>query len=151
MPSSKKDGFTPKWEYVYFFTKKSKSYYFDLDSIRKPLAESSTKRKRQKNIPSKVKSMKYKNKKYNGVYSELTSEESEKYGSPRARNMRDRPYNENNPHVMRDNPEKYIAMNPDRPMDLSHPDGANPGDVLFDDTHDIHDEMGCEQAGYCGV
>ncbi|MGC8585890.1 MAG: DNA methyltransferase, partial [Thermoplasmata archaeon] len=40
MPSSVKDRFSNKWEYVFFFTK-SKKYYFDLDAVRKPLAESS--------------------------------------------------------------------------------------------------------------
>jgi site-specific DNA-methyltransferase (cytosine-N4-specific) len=35
MPSSVKDRFANKWEYVFFFVK-SKHYYFDLDSIRKP-------------------------------------------------------------------------------------------------------------------
>ena len=55
MPSSKRDGFTPKWEYVFFFTKAQK-YFFDLDSIRKPLAESSIKRISQKNIPNQFKS-----------------------------------------------------------------------------------------------
>ena len=108
MPSSKKDGFTPKWEYVYFFTKKSKSYYFDLDSIRKPLAESSIKRISRENIPNQFqegksadfaetdpvnnipKILNNMHKEYSGVYSNLTSEESEKYGSPRARNMRNK-------------------------------------------------------------
>ena len=37
-PESVKDRLTRKWEYVFFFTK-SKKYYFDLDSIRKPLAD----------------------------------------------------------------------------------------------------------------
>ena len=45
MPSSKRDGFTPKWEYVFFFTKAQK-YFFDLDSVRKPLKESSIKRRK---------------------------------------------------------------------------------------------------------
>ncbi|MGC8585906.1 MAG: DNA methyltransferase, partial [Thermoplasmata archaeon] len=40
MPSSVKDRFSNKWEYVFFFTK-NKKYYFDLDAVRKPLAESS--------------------------------------------------------------------------------------------------------------
>ncbi|PYB68171.1 hypothetical protein DMB44_05470 [Thermoplasma sp. Kam2015] len=38
LPSSVKDRFSNKWEYVFFFTK-SKKYYFDLDSVRKPLAD----------------------------------------------------------------------------------------------------------------
>ena len=55
MPSSVKDRLSNKWEYVFFFTK-SQKYYFDLDSIRKPLAESSVKRISQKNIPNQFKS-----------------------------------------------------------------------------------------------
>ena len=51
MPSSVKDRFSNKWEYVFFFTK-SQKYYFDLDSIRKPLEESSMKRITQENVPN---------------------------------------------------------------------------------------------------
>jgi DNA modification methylase len=38
MPSSVRDRFSNKWEYVFFFVK-SKKYYFDLDAVRKPLAD----------------------------------------------------------------------------------------------------------------
>ena len=55
VPSSVKDRLSNKWEYVFFLTK-SQNYYFDLDSIRKPLAESSVKRISQKNIPNQFKS-----------------------------------------------------------------------------------------------
>ena len=51
MPSSVKDRLSNKWEYVFFFTK-SQKYNFNLDSIRKPLEESSIKRISQKNIPN---------------------------------------------------------------------------------------------------
>ncbi len=54
MPSSVKDRFSNKWEYVFFFTK-SKKYYFDLDSVRKPLEQSSINRIKQKNIPNQFK------------------------------------------------------------------------------------------------
>ena len=54
-PSSVKDRLSNKWEYVFFFTK-SKKYYFDLDSIKKPFTESSIKRISQKNIPNQFKS-----------------------------------------------------------------------------------------------
>jgi len=43
MPSSVKDRFSNKWEYIFFFVK-SKKYFFDLDAVRKPLKESSIKR-----------------------------------------------------------------------------------------------------------
>ncbi len=49
MPTSVKDRFGNKWEYIYFFTK-SKKYYFDLDSIRKPLSQDSIKRISQKKV-----------------------------------------------------------------------------------------------------
>jgi DNA modification methylase len=38
LPSSVKDRFTNKWEYIFFFVK-SKKYYFDLDAVRKPLSD----------------------------------------------------------------------------------------------------------------
>jgi len=43
IPSSVKDRFANKWEYVFFFVK-SKRYFFNLDAIRKPLKEPSIKR-----------------------------------------------------------------------------------------------------------
>jgi len=36
MPSSVRDRFTNKWESVFFFAKKSKGYYFNLDAVRVP-------------------------------------------------------------------------------------------------------------------
>ena len=61
MPSSVRDRFSNKWEYIFFFSKNGK-YYFDLDSVRKPLSEGSIKRISQKNIPNQFqsgKSMEY--------------------------------------------------------------------------------------------
>ncbi|MFP3257092.1 MAG: DNA methyltransferase [Candidatus Nanopusillus acidilobi] len=46
LPSSVKDRFTNKWEYIFFFVK-SKKYYFDLDAVRVPLKQSSINRIRQ--------------------------------------------------------------------------------------------------------
>jgi len=43
IPTSSKDRFNNKWEYIFFFVK-SRKYYFDLDAVRKPLKESSIKR-----------------------------------------------------------------------------------------------------------
>jgi len=43
IPSSVKDRFANKWEYVFFFVK-SKRYFFNLDAVRKPLKGSSIKR-----------------------------------------------------------------------------------------------------------
>jgi site-specific DNA-methyltransferase (cytosine-N4-specific) len=55
MPSSVRDRFSNKWEYIFFFSKSGK-YYFDLDSVRKPLSEGSIKRISQKNIPNQLQS-----------------------------------------------------------------------------------------------
>ncbi len=55
MPSSVRDRFSNKWEYIFFFSKNRK-YYFDLDSVRKPLSEGSIKRISQKNIPNQLQS-----------------------------------------------------------------------------------------------
>ncbi|MGC8584879.1 MAG: DNA-methyltransferase [Thermoplasmata archaeon] len=57
MPSSVKDRFSNKWEYVFFFVK-SKKYYFDLDAVKKPLTTSSIKRISQKNIPNQLNTIK---------------------------------------------------------------------------------------------
>ena len=108
IPSSVKDRLSNKWEYVFFFTK-SKRYYFDLDSIRNPLLESPANRTSHKNI-AKL-NMEKKITEYSGIYSNITSEESEIYGSPRARNMR-----------------KFASEKQD------NQNGANPGDVNFDET-----------------
>ena len=50
MPSSTKDRLTCSWEHLFFFTK-SRSYYFDLDSIRVP--HKSPKKKRTSGIQSR--------------------------------------------------------------------------------------------------
>ncbi len=55
MPSSVRDRFSNKWEYIFFFSKNGK-YHFDLDSVRKPLSEGSIKRISQKNIPNQLQS-----------------------------------------------------------------------------------------------
>jgi len=43
MPSSVKDRFSNKWEYIYLFSQ-SKKYYFDLDAVRENFSVSSIKR-----------------------------------------------------------------------------------------------------------
>jgi len=40
------------------------------------------------------------------------------------------PYIRNNPHRMRLQNEQFLALDPSRPMDLSHPKGKNPGDMV---------------------
>ena len=134
MPSSIKDRFSNKWEYVFFFTK-SQKYYFDLDSIRKPLAESSIKRIPQKNIPNQFKSGKSAefalaepvnnipkiinsmHKKYDGIYSKLIPEEFE---------------NDEDPHHPKGDPTIHGMRLPPQPTQKGafNPKGANPGDVI---------------------
>jgi len=43
MPSSVKDRFTSKWEYIFMFSK-SRKYYFDLDAVREPFKEATYER-----------------------------------------------------------------------------------------------------------
>lgn len=43
---------------------------------------------------------------------------------------RKKPYIGNNPHRMRLQKEQHLALDASRPMDLSHPKGKNPGDVV---------------------
>jgi DNA modification methylase len=56
--------------------------------------------------------------------------------SPKGKNRGDafqtkkEPYIGNNPHRMRLQKEQFLALDPSRPMDLSHPKGKNPGDVI---------------------
>jgi DNA modification methylase len=111
MPSSVRDRFSNKWEYIFFFSKNRK-YYFDLDSVRKPLSEGSIKRISQKNIPNQFqsgKSMEYGKTSQNMSIPKILNNMKTKHDMAVNRNGRyddplhTKPYNEN---------------------------GANPGDVL---------------------
>ena len=161
MPSSVKDRFSNKWEYVFFFTK-SRKYYFDLDSIRKPLEESSIKRVSQKNIPNQLKLGKSvdfaetdpvnnipkilnnMHKKYNGANTGMNNKE---------------PYKQNNPHLMRLNANKEFFNEKGQGGHVDYngidseygnhynENGANPGDVLFDDTiYDLYTDPSIQDA-----
>jgi len=44
LPSSAKDRFTNTFEYIYFFVKKPKGYYFNLDAVREPYCEATIER-----------------------------------------------------------------------------------------------------------
>ena len=44
LPSSAKDRFTNTFEYIYFFVKKPKGYYFNLDAVREPYDEATIER-----------------------------------------------------------------------------------------------------------
>ena len=108
MPESVTDRFTKKHEY-FFFMAKNQKYYFDLDGIRKPLAKSSIQRLSQ-NIESQEGSDRVPGKS-NGkmkavAKTKIPKQQSEMFGSPRARNHRENT-DVSNGHFM----------------------GANPGDV----------------------
>ena len=136
-PNSTKDRFTRKWEYVFFFVK-SKKYYFDLDSVRKPFADPdrmnravSGKRYSTEDAKEALLGNPHQGihkprpnikKKYEGIYTNLTVEESEMYGSPRARNLRKQKYEENSSYE-----ESYF--NEDRTI-MANLKGANPGDII---------------------
>ena len=98
LPSSVKDRFTNKWEYVFFFTK-SQKYYFNLDPIRRPLAESTLKEitegyngRSLKDYGSAMAqdASATKNRIINSLRkTKINAEDAEMFGSPRARYHRE--------------------------------------------------------------
>lgn len=111
MPSSVRDRFSNKWEYIFFFSKSGK-YYFDLDSVRKPLSSESLKNISQKNIPN-----------------QFQSEKSVEFGET-SQNM-------SIPKILNNMKTKHdMAVNRngryDDPLHTKpyNENGANPGDVL---------------------
>jgi hypothetical protein len=128
MPSSVKDRLTQTYEHIFHFVK-SRRYYYDLDTIREPHKTSTIRRSKYPR---------------GGVKHELLDDRWSfnrrlcnlpEIPHPKGKNPGDvfqakkEPYIGNNPHRMRLHPERYIALNPSRPMDLSHPLGKNPGDT----------------------
>ena len=91
MPESVTDRFTKKHEY-FFFMVKSEKYFFDLDAIRKPLAQSSIQRLNQ-NIEQQNGSDRVPNKSNGNMKAvgktKIPVDGCEGYGSPRARNNRE--------------------------------------------------------------
>jgi DNA modification methylase len=116
MPSSVKDRLSNKWEYVFFFTK-SQKYYFDLDSIRKPLAESSVKRISQKNIPNQFQSGK----------SAEYGETSQNMSIPKILNNMHQKYEREGSYTGKHSGYKNLDGS-----DRINENGANPGDVIYD-------------------
>jgi len=133
MPSSVKDRLSNSFEFVFHFVKQ-RHYYYDLDAIRESHKTANELLTRKTKPFGKKGNRNYRNapvtESYGGKFAGF-GEEAEKYGSPRARNER---YKTNNPHVMRDSPSEYVPLNPERPTDLSHPQGKNPGDILAYDS-----------------
>ena len=122
MPESVTDRFSKKHEFIFFFVKQQK-YYFDLNSIRKPLAESSIKRLSQnlemqigsERIPGKT------NGNMKAVCTKIPKENCESFGSPRARSHRK---NDNTGFGTDGSGIRNHSGN-----SLNHILGANPGDV----------------------
>ena len=100
MPNSVQDRFANSFELIFFFTKSPK-YYFNLDAVRIPWADSSIKRlfrgvsednkynrsEESKNYGARNLHQPRKNiKEYQGKFSNI--EDESLYGSPRARNIR---------------------------------------------------------------
>ncbi len=178
MPSSVSDRFSNKWEYVFFFTK-SQKYYFDLDSIRKPLAESSVKRISQKNIPNQFKSGKsvefaetnpvnnipkimnnmhnsfnirvrdakkgILDKKWGDKYTasdeEIANYDEKNYTSKTSNNTYQK-YQQDGAY--KGSHSGYLNEDGSLRVNLS---GANPGDILFDDTiYDLYTEPSIQDA-----
>ena len=112
MPSSVTDRLTNAYEHIFHFVK-SRKYYYDLDAIReKPTSLKPSGNKERK--PS--------------VQPRNTHVGRSIPWSPFQ--AKKEPYLKNNPHTMRLKPEEHIALDPSAPMDLSHPLGKNPGDVI---------------------
>jgi len=122
MPSSTMDRFSNKWEPIFFFTK-NPDYWFDLDPVRKPYEQSSIKRIMQPHIENQVQT---------GKVADFDSENMNiKHIITNMSNKAKRDwFDKNNPHIMRKHASDYGVMNPDRPMDLSNANGANPGDLM---------------------
>lgn len=116
MPSSTKDRFANKWEHLFFFVK-SKKYYFDLDSVRKPykiesanpiragFSDSVSFNYRVREAVKGTLTAKF------GEMYKSTPEEIESYGSPRAREFR-----------------KGRKANNSKPEKWLNEKGGNPGD-----------------------
>jgi DNA modification methylase len=133
MPSSVNDRFTNKWEHLFFFVK-SKKYYFDLDSVRKPHKQSSINRINAEF--SDHSSFNYRvreackgtlHAKFGEMY-KATPQEIESYGSPRVRTYHSKFLNQQLAN-------KKELRNLGVPHDEANcnPIGGNPGDVVFID------------------
>ena len=113
MPESMDDRFSRKWEPIFFFTK-NKRYYFNLDSIRKPLSEESLKRISQ------------------DIYNQFQYGKSMEYGKT-SQNM-SIPRIINNMHHKYENQGAYTGKHSEYKnvdeSDRINENGANPGDVF---------------------
>ena len=134
MPSSVKDRFSNKYEFVYFFSR-SKKYYFDLDAVRKPLTESTWRRISEKNLDNQFQE---------GKVAEMAQFSGTGNMKKALVNLRSKSFNirvrdAQNYHVQKyENEGAYQKkhngyFNEDGSLRINT-DGVNPGDVILDDT-----------------
>ncbi|MEM4066754.1 MAG: site-specific DNA-methyltransferase [Candidatus Micrarchaeaceae archaeon] len=117
LPSSVKDRFSNKYEFVYFFVK-SLRYYFNLDVVRKPLKPSSIKRIKQINIDRQFQT---------GKSSEFAKTNPNMNIKKMITNMHQKYFSEGN---YKGSHSGYYNADGTPRVDLN---GANPGDVITND------------------
>lgn len=126
MPSSVKDRLTNAYEHIFHFVK-SRKYYYDLDAIREKQSAVTMKRITQPNVMNQTDV-------YQGNFDGF-GEESEKYGSPRARTQR----------KIDETAKLFIEKGSGGNVGLpapEHPLGKNPSDVLLYDSKYKDSEYG---------
>ena len=135
MPESVTDRLTTAHETIYHFVKQRK-YFYDLDAIREPFAESSIKRITQTNVMNQTGGVKqYKlrgnpqkgnasrhNKMVQSLACKYAIHNHEDLGSPRARSQRDK-HSDNNSRTTN-------GLHENRWDEYFHQNGKNPGDVI---------------------
>lgn len=134
MPSSVKDRFTPKWEPVYFFVK-NKKYYFNLDAVRVKVQDDKKNhgyRVPDKNAPIQQGLLGGDVKNTEPISTNKQDETLGADGKPKAtykgfnERWKNRKYQEQT--ISRINSGNYSMETGES---LNHPNGKNPGDVIF--------------------
>ena len=130
MPSSVKDRFANSYENVFMLVR-SKKYWFDLDAVRKPQAQSSIERSQRgisdhhkySGLPNMGGGGGLNDPRPNTRETKIPKDQAEMFGSPRARYHRDKTQSENyKANGMRNAPEPGEA-------NAFNPAGKNPGDI----------------------
>ncbi|GAI03974.1 unnamed protein product, partial [marine sediment metagenome] len=130
MPSSVKDRFSNKWEYVFLFSK-SQKYYFDLDAVKEPLKQVSIER----SFRGVDKGNKYSGEVYGGNQPKHTM------NMPRERvPMGLRPENQEGQKNPGDHwtiptcpfPEAHFAVFPERLVEIPIKAGSKEDDIILD-------------------
>lgn len=130
MPHPVKDRFTPKWESVYFFVK-AKKYYFNLNAVRVKVQGN----KNNNNYPvldnSSVQKGLFGDVKNNELNS--TNKQDNTLGNNGKPKKTYKGFNERwkNRKYQEQTISKINSNNTETGKSLNHPNGKNPGDVLF--------------------